>query len=94
MPVSFFWMLNGEPVTKYAGINVGLFGKKSSVLSIDSIDQHHAGNYTCKVSNMAGLSSYSAELIVRGIATYLLNVHDNQTSLLPAPLFFPFKSQN
>lgn len=80
MPVSFLWMLNDEPVTKYAGINVGLFGKKSSVLSIDSIDQHHAGNYTCKASNMAGVSTYSTELIVRGIATYLSTLHEKQNS--------------
>ncbi|KAJ8918532.1 hypothetical protein NQ315_013036, partial [Exocentrus adspersus] len=65
VPVSISWMLNGETVTKYAGINVGLFGKKSSVLSIDSIDQHHAGNYTCIASNVAGISSYSSQLIVR-----------------------------
>lgn len=80
MPVSFLWMLNDESVTKYAGINVGLFGKKSSVLNIDSIDQHHAGNYTCKASNVAGVSTYSAELIVRGIMMYLLTMHENQIS--------------
>lgn len=73
MPISFKWMLNGEPVSKYGGVNVGLFGKKSSVLSIDSIEQHHAGNYTCIASNMAGISTYSTELVVRGTSNKKIN---------------------
>ncbi|KAJ8982888.1 hypothetical protein NQ317_004318 [Molorchus minor] len=65
MPVKFSWMLNDELVNRYADINVGLFGKKSSVLSIDSVDENLVGNYTCIASNTAGISRYSAELIVK-----------------------------
>ncbi|KAJ8967482.1 hypothetical protein NQ314_002796 [Rhamnusium bicolor] len=67
MPVKFSWMLNGKPVKEIAGINVGSFGKKTSVLSIDSVYDVHAGNYTCLAANKAGLSSYSTELVVKVI---------------------------
>lgn len=49
------------------GITVGTFGKKTSVLTIDSLSEDHAGNYTCIAANRAGTSAYSAELTVMGI---------------------------
>lgn len=66
MPIKFVWFYNGNPLTDKDGINVGLFGKKTSVLGIDNIAEHHAGNYTCLAQNLAGMSAYSSELIVRG----------------------------
>lgn len=66
MPLKFMWMLNGKPLRNIQGVNIGSFGKKSSVISIDSLDEHHAGNYTCIVKNKAGVSSFRSELIVKG----------------------------
>lgn len=66
MPVKFFWSLNGENVEEIPGIAVGSFGKKISVLAIDSVQEHHSGNYTCIVKNAAGFASHSTELIVKG----------------------------
>lgn len=66
MPVSFTWELNGQSVSEINGITVGTFGKKTSVLTIDSLSEDHAGNYTCLAANRAGVSAYSAELIVMG----------------------------
>lgn len=68
LPVKFSWLINGRPIQKEDGYNIGSFGKKVSVLSIDSVTEKHTGNYTCLAANKAGLSSYAAELIVKGIS--------------------------
>lgn len=67
LPVKFSWYLNGKPASEVNGISVGSFGKKTSVLNIDSVMEYHAGNYTCLAENIAGHTSYSTELIVKGI---------------------------
>lgn len=66
LPISFSWLLNGEPLPDYLGINVGSFGKKMSILNIDSTSAEHTGNYTCLASNRAGFSTYTATLNVKG----------------------------
>lgn len=53
MPVSFQWMLNGKQVPEFISRNIAIFGKKTSVLNIDSVDEKYAGNYTCVVTNRA-----------------------------------------
>lgn len=67
VPVRFSWIFNGKPIDETAGYNIGKFGKKASVLSIDAVSEQHSGNYTCLASNNAGIASYMAELIVKGI---------------------------
>lgn len=66
MPMDFSWMLNGEPISTAMSVNVTPFGKKTSVLSIEYVDQSHIGNYTCVASNRAGIATYTAELFVKG----------------------------
>lgn len=66
LPFKFSWTLNGLSVDKYTDISVGRFGKKTSSLNIESVDEHHAGNYTCFVMNKAGTTSHTAELVVKG----------------------------
>lgn len=66
LPVLFSWMLNGVPVKEEDGITLSNIGKKTSVLSIDSLSEIHAGNYTCLASNKAGIVSYTTELVVKG----------------------------
>lgn len=67
MPITFKWFLNENPIGDDLGINIGSFGKKTSVISIETLSEKHAGNYTCLTQNRAGFSSYFAELIVKGI---------------------------
>lgn len=67
LPVSFSWKLNGKPANHIEGINIVNVGKKTTVLTIDSLTESHAGNYTCFAENKAGVASYSAELVVKGI---------------------------
>lgn len=69
MPVKFSWFLNGKPIDNTNGVNIGSFGKKDSVLSIDNLSETHAGNYTCLAQNRAGIASYHSELVVKGITT-------------------------
>lgn len=65
--MQFAWILNGQKANHFAGINIAHVGKKTYVLSIDSLSEEHAGNYTCIAENRAGSSSYSSNLIVKGI---------------------------
>jgi hypothetical protein len=66
MPVKFSWTLNGKPLTDVQGVTIASFGKKTSVISIESVDEHHAGNYSCLAENKAGVASHSSLLIVKG----------------------------
>lgn len=67
LPFTFKWFLNDKPLDDhFHGVNVVMIGKKTSVLTIDSLEEIHAGNYTCIATNRAGQSTHSAELIVKG----------------------------
>lgn len=66
LPVTFSWHLNEQPIETYNGINVVAVGKKTSLLSIDSLSEEHAGNYTCLAQNKAGTSSHMSQLVVKG----------------------------
>lgn len=66
MPIDIEWLFNNEAVNIFAGISVMRGGKRTSLLTIDSVHAGHAGNYTCKAKNRAGFEEYSAELIVNG----------------------------
>lgn len=68
MPINFSWNFNGKTVTdQLMSIDISPYGKKSSILSIDSIDESYMGNYTCIATNKAGSSSYTMELFVKGM---------------------------
>lgn len=66
LPLTFNWFLNEKPLSDLSGVIVVLIGKKTSVLTIDSLEEIHAGNYTCIATNRAGVSTHSIELIVKG----------------------------
>lgn len=66
MPIEFSWLFNEEPVHEDLSVNIAPFGKKTSVLSIDYVNESHIGNFTCVASNRAGIATYSAELLVKG----------------------------
>ncbi|KAF2905043.1 hypothetical protein ILUMI_01126, partial [Ignelater luminosus] len=62
-PLNFTWSLNGKNINPNNGITI-MTVKRFSTLSIDSVEAHHAGNYTCFSSNLAGTVSYSTSLNV------------------------------
>lgn len=47
-----------------------MIGQRSSILTIDSVNGKHAGNYTCHAKNQAGHSNYTTELKVYGLRIY------------------------
>ncbi|XP_050305193.1 cell adhesion molecule Dscam2 isoform X17 [Anthonomus grandis grandis] len=75
LPVSFTWLLNGNPVSANREIMVSK-SKKISALTIESITKEHAGNYTCVTRNSAGESSYTAELNVKVPPRWILEPTD------------------
>lgn len=83
MPIKFSWLLNGRDIRDVVGIKVGSFGKKTSFLGIDALSEEHAGNYTCIAENRAGVSSYTANLIVKGISTAFSNNYSFGFYLFP-----------
>lgn len=66
LPVTLEWNLNEKPLEDFPEISTVVVGKRSSILSIDSVSYTHAGNYTCKAKNRAGEASFSSELQVNG----------------------------
>lgn len=60
------WFLDGKSVLGVDGISVSQFGRKSSILNIESIRAEHSGKYTCRATNSAGSAYYTARLAVNG----------------------------
>lgn len=74
LPLQIFWTFNNQPITGDMDVSISKLGKRSSVLTIDSVSGHHAGNYTCHGRNDAGSTSYTAELKVIGVLSNKINV--------------------
>lgn len=65
-PIDIEWLFNDYGISSYSGITVVKGGKRSSMLTIDSVQGRHAGLYTCKAKNHAAAVNHTAELIVNG----------------------------
>ena len=66
LPIDIEWSLNGQPISQnYPDITIAT-SKRVSLLTIDAVTAHHAGEYTCGASNTAGGTSFSASLAVNG----------------------------
>ena len=65
-PLSITWSLKGELVSSGPTLTTTMLGTQASMLVISSVDYQHSGIYTCRAENIAGISSYSAELRVNG----------------------------
>ncbi|CAN7993970.1 unnamed protein product [Ixodes hexagonus] len=66
-PFLFTWLKDGVPVDPAAGVQDGLSVQNQrdySMLSADSLQLEHSGNYTCVVKNQAATTTYSAMLRV------------------------------
>lgn len=67
LPIDIQWLFNDYPINSFSGISILKAGKKGSMLMIESVNERHAGNFTCRASNSAGSVSHSAQLIVNGL---------------------------
>lgn len=66
-PLSFSWLFNGQDVVLGdSGILVSKSGQRISMLTIESVQSYHAGNYTCMAKNVAGQANHTSELKVIG----------------------------
>lgn len=69
-PIKITWILNGKSVIDLVGVSVLNTNRRSSQLSIDSVQAHHAGEYVCNATNPAGGTSYAATLNVNSTFTF------------------------
>ncbi|XP_048522441.1 Down syndrome cell adhesion molecule-like protein Dscam2 [Dendroctonus ponderosae] len=63
-PLKISWKFNQNPIDIRSSISTMKIGVRASLLLIDAVSEENAGNYTCQVSNAAGLVEYSASLDV------------------------------
>lgn len=76
-PIDVWWIFsdvngkNKRNITTKDGVLVTRAGLKISAISIDSANARHCGNYTCFAKNRAGITSYSAQLLVNGDDSFL-----------------------
>lgn len=74
MPVTFSWLFNGEQIPTDMPVNITPVGKKTSLLTIEIVDQSHIGNFTCVAGNKAGIVTHSAELFVKGRIVLMMKI--------------------
>lgn len=77
LPLKLHWEFNGTKLTEYPEVTTASVGKRTVLLSIDSVSYEHAGNYSCIAQNAAGATAVSAELQVNGYF-YLLKYQTSQ----------------
>ena len=65
-PLSITWSLKGDIINSDPVLTTTMIGRQTSLLSIESVDYTHSGVYTCRAENPAGVTAYSAELLVNG----------------------------
>lgn len=73
-PIKIKWLLNKKPVIDIIGISILNTNRRSSQLSIDSVQAHHAGEYVCEATNSAGSTSYAAILNVNSMFIFCFNI--------------------
>lgn len=66
LPIEITWLLNDKPVNAFLDISTSPAGRRGSILTIESVQYEHVGNFTCKAQNAAGNTQYSAPLQVNG----------------------------
>lgn len=66
LPLKITWIFEKSSKLDELGIITSLIGKKTSMLSIDSVGSEHTGKYTCIAENRAGLVEFSDNLIING----------------------------
>lgn len=65
-PVQIEWTVNNQSANAVLGVRVSNVDRRSSVLTIESVEAKHAGLYNCTASNAGGVVSHATELVVKG----------------------------
>lgn len=72
LPMDVQWHFRGSNVSSLGlGMSTTRVGSRTNLLVIDTVSPENGGLYTCRASNAAGLTDYSAELLVQGIGDAL-----------------------
>jgi hypothetical protein len=67
-PFTFEWLFQNATVEDSFDTRIES-SKRSSTLSIESVNAKHTGEYTCRVLNMAGVAAISTTLVVKGLSS-------------------------
>ena len=65
-PLTLMWMKDGEPIPRENSYKVLNFDEFNSMLTLESLNLEHIGNYSCRASNLAGSSTVATQLNVYG----------------------------
>ncbi|KAL3270307.1 hypothetical protein HHI36_009358, partial [Cryptolaemus montrouzieri] len=71
-PMKIYWLLNNQEINKNNGITIMNSNKRASQLTIESVQAHHAGEYSCVAENKAGFANYSTHLNVNVMPQIIL----------------------
>ena len=94
-PFNITWLMDGKPIqvrdvtseqspgTGTSYIQISDYPPFSSILTINSVKARHTGNYTCQISNVAGVAEHIATLSVSGLS---------QRSILNLKISFDLKT--
>lgn len=67
LPLKLYWTINDRTVASNNEVLISQMGSRSSVLTIESIRDHHASsNISCIGKNTAGVANYTVTLVVNG----------------------------
>ncbi|XP_050081258.1 cell adhesion molecule Dscam2 isoform X12 [Anopheles maculipalpis] len=78
-PMTIDWLYDGHAIStidSLHGITAMAVGKRAKALSIEGITGSHAGNYTCLVTNDAGVAEHTEQLIVNVPPRWILEPTD------------------
>lgn len=67
LPITIKWLHNNVSIDYTDGVLVTKAGKKVSTVTIDSVQEYHAGEYSCVAENKAGAARFTVNLQVNGI---------------------------
>lgn len=66
LPLTITWIFHGQQLSSQMGISTMRIGKRTNLLTIDSVAASHVGNYTCVASNAVATTNFTAQLKVHG----------------------------
>jgi hypothetical protein len=68
VPLNILWLKDGIPLanTEDERVKILTFDHYNSMLTIESLELRHVGNYTCQAANAAGMASHSQAVLVNG----------------------------
>lgn len=69
-PFKFSWLKDGKEITEGNSVTIRQIDDYASTLVITNLGPDHNGNYTCRVSNAAGMDQHSDMLLMRSKKFY------------------------